>query len=522
MPARPPERALPGSASQGSGTGIFLRGLGCVYLVAFASLWTQVLGLMGQRGILPAAGYLQLARQQIGLDAYRLVPTLCWFNTSDAFLQFLCGGGAALSLLLIFGIAPALILFLLWAFYLSLSSVSQEFLNFQWDALLLETGFLAIFLAPLQLRLKAGTQPPPSRVILWLLRWLLFRLMFSSGAVKLISGDPAWRNFTALTVHYETQPLPTWIGWAMHQLPVWFHSFSCGVMFAIELLVPFSIFGPKRIRHIGCAILIAFQVLILVTGNYCFFNWLTILLCLLLLGAAEQGIKTTRGRWPIWIIGPVAAGVILASTAEMIGTLHLPMRWPKPVAQMMDFLIPFRSVNSYGLFAVMTTSRPEIVVEGSEDGANWLPYEFKYKPGDLKRRPDFVAPHQPRLDWQMWFASLGSYQGNPWFLNFCMRLLQGSPEVLALLKENPFPQKPPRYIRASLYDYRFTDLHTLRSEGTWWRRMPKGFYCPVLSYGCTKQPSHGSGSSLETKISCRGLPATSRKPTAPCSTRKMA
>ncbi len=473
-------------------TRVFLKGLGCVYLVAFASLWTQVLGLMGQRGILPAAEYLQLARQQIGLDAYRLIPTLCWFNASDAFLQFLCGGGAALSLLLIFGIAPALTLFLLWVCYLSLASVSQEFLNFQWDALLLEIGFLAIFLAPLQLRLKAVTQPPPSRVILWLLRWLLFRLMFSSGAVKLISGDPAWRNFTALTVHYETQPLPTWVGWAMHQLPVWFQRFSCGVMFAIELLVPFIIFGSKRVRQTGCAVLIAFQVLILVTGNYCFFNGLTILLCLLLLEddvwdrilhrrATEQEAGTMRGRWPIWIIGPVAAVVITASTAEMVGTLHLPMRWPNPVAWVMDFLIPFRSVNSYGLFAVMTTSRPEIIVEGSEDGASWLPYEFKYKPGDLKKRPDFVAPHQPRLDWQMWFASLSSYQDNPWFLNFCMRLLQGSPEVLALLKENPFPQRPPHYIRASLYDYHFTGLHTLHSEGTWWHRTQKGFYCPALS-----------------------------------------
>ena len=451
---------------------VFLKGLGCIYLAAFASLWTQILGLVGQRGILPAAEFLQLAKQQLGPAAYRLVPTLCWFNVSDSFLQFLCWGGVILSLLLIFGVAPVVVLNLLWVFYLSLADVSQEFLNFQWDALLLEVGFLAIFLAR------------PSRIAVWLLRWLLFRLMFSSGAVKLLSGDPTWRNLTALTFHYETQPLPTWIGWAMHQLPAWFQRISCGVMFAMELAVPFSIFGPRRIRAIGCVLLVAFQVLILATGNYCFFNWLTLLLCLLLIddaGKQNGQAAPSRGRWPVWAVGPVATVVILASVVQMTGTLRLPMQWPRPVVQMMDLLMPLRSVNGYGLFAVMTTSRPEIIIEGSEDGTNWLPYEFKYKPGDLKRRPDFVAPHQPRLDWQMWFASLSDYQNNPWFINLCVRLLQGSPEVLALLKKNPFPQKPPRYIRASVYDYHFTDLHTLRAEGTWWRRMQKGLYCPILS-----------------------------------------
>src|SRR6266571_3627167 len=425
---------------------LFLRLIGLTYLIAFLSLWVQIDGLIGGNGILPAASYLGQISLVAGPERFWRLPTLCWLNSSDTMLHALCAGGSLLSLLLIFGIAPAPCLFFLWAFYLSLSSACREFLNFQWDALLLEAGFLAIFIAPLQLRSTLGRAPPPRSLAVWLLRWLLFRLVFSSGVVKLASGDPAWRSLTALTYHYETQPLPTWIGWYAHQLPGWFQAASVVVMFFIELVLPFSIFASRRVRMFGFAGLVFLQVLIAATGNYCFFNLLSFSLCPFLLG-------TVNPRIP----------------------------WPTPVIELYSLMAPFRSTNGYGLFAVMTTSRPEIVVEGSNDGEHWLAYEFKWKPGDVRRRPGFVAPHQPRLDWQMWFAALGNYEENRWFMEFLIRLLQGSRPVLGLVAHNPFPEAPPRYARALVYDYHFTDLATRRSDSAWWRREYKGPYCPVVS-----------------------------------------
>ena len=459
---------------------IFLKSLGVIYLIAFVSLWTQIPGLVGSNGILPAKGFLEAVAGRFGLERYWFLPTLCWFNASDGFLQFLCAGGAFLSILLIVGIAPAPVLFLLWLFYLSLSIVCREFLSFQWDALLLETGFLAIFLAPLCLLPKRSSEPP-SPLALWLLRILLFKLMFSSGVVKLASGDPTWRHLTALNFHYETQPLPTWVGWYAHQLPEWFQKLSTIVMFFMELIVPFSIFAPRRLRKIGCALLVVFQLLIMATGNYCFFNLLTLALCVLLLEDTVWPQGPSPRCWPRWIVVPVASVMISVSAFQLLGLFRVRSPWLFPVAVVQNILEPFRSLNRYGLFAVMTTSRPEIIVEGSNDGETWLAYEFKYKPGDLKRVPGFVAPHQPRLDWQMWFAALGTYRQNPWFMNFCNRLLQGSPEVLTLLANNPFPTSPPKYIRAAVYDYHFTDLKTKQREGAWWRREERHLYCPILT-----------------------------------------
>ena len=483
---------------------VFLRLLGLVYLVAFVSLWTQVDGLIGSRGIVPAAHYMDAVStgslEHNGWAAYWLSPTLCWFSASDGFLHFLCGGGAALSVLVILGIATTPALVLLWLFYLSLMVISDVFLGFQWDALLLETGFLAIFFAPLQLWPRLSRETPPSRTALWLLRWLLFRLMFSSGVVKLASGDVMWHSLTALTVHYETQPLPTWIGWYAHQLPAWFQRTSCAIMFGIELGVPFLIFAPRRLRFFACGAFIIFMGLIAATGNYCFFNLLAVALCVLLLDDAAlqrffprvrfghsepQRLQTALSRYRNWLLAPVAAAILLVTVVQLLRTYRVRVKWPKLVVQAYlptyQSIAPFRSVNTYGLFAIMTTMRPEIIVEGSDDGLTWRAYEFKYKPGDLARRPQFVAPHQPRLDWQMWFAALGSYERNPWFLNFCVRLLQGQPEVLALLKTNPFPNAPPRYIRAFVYDYHFTDFAMRRATGQWWRRELKGPYCPILS-----------------------------------------
>ena len=476
---------------------LFLRLLGVIYLIAFLSLWTQIDGLIGSDGILPAERYLSAVREQVGLERYLAFPTLCWLNDSDAFLHLLCGGGVFLSLLLIVGVAPVLALTGLWLFYLSLVSAGQSFLGFQWDALLLETGFLAIFFAPLRILPGISREPVPSPVVLWLLRWLLFRLMFASGVVKLMSGDPTWSNLTALNFHYETQPLPTSLGWYVHHLPEWIQKASVAGMFGVEIVVPFLIFAPRRLRFLGAIALVALQLLIAATGNYCFFNLLTVALCVLLLDdvmlrrcfpsriakrlTLPSAIILTQ-RWKLPLIGVLAAFILLVSGIRMTGTFLWREGFP-PVAQgVLKWVAPFRVVNSYGLFTVMTTSRPEIGVEGSDDGRTWKEYKFKWKPDELNQAPRWVAPHQPRLDWQMWFAALrGNCQNAPWFVKFMIRLLQGSPDVIELLEKNPFPETPPRYVRAVLYDYRFTDLETKREKGTWWKRERRGLYCRPIA-----------------------------------------
>lgn len=476
---------------------VFLRALGVVYLIAFVSLWMQVTGLIGHNGILPEDQFMSAVKQQcdnsaIGIERFRIVPTLCWLSSSNGFLLFQCAAGTALALVLIIGIAPTTVLALLWLLYLSLVTVGQDFLAFQWDNLLLEAGFLAIFLAPLQLLPGLLREPPPSRTILWLLRFLLFKLMFSSGCVKWTSGDPSWRNLTALTFHYQTQPLPTWIAWYANQSPLWFMKLSCAVMFGIEIGVPFLIFAPRTLRFFAAGAIAFLQILILLTGNYTFFNWLTLALCLLLLD--DFAIKKIF-RWPFthavprkkyrhWSLGltvPLACVYSIISLMQIVVIFGTQSSLLTPIVAAAEWLGPFRTINDYGLFRVMTRERHEIIVQGSNDAVHWSDYEFKYKPGNVDRRPAFIAPLQPRLDWQMWFAALGNYQQNPWFGNFCVRLLQGSPDVVALLKTDPFPQKPPRYIRAELYDYQFTTFPERRATGAWWKREFIGEYLPPVS-----------------------------------------
>ncbi len=471
----------------------FLRVLGVVYLIAFVSLWTQVDGLIGSRGILPVAPWLEAAHAQLGAQAYLLLPTLCWLNASDGFLHFLCGGGAVLAALLIVGLAPALGRAVGWAVYISLTIAGQTFLSFQWDILLLETGFLSIFLVPpTQLwPRRLGEFAPTSRVVSFLLRWLLFRLMLMSGVVKLTSGDSAWWDRTALSYHYETQPLPTPLGWWAHGFPAWLGSGSVALMFFAELLVPFLIFAPRRPRLFAAAVLVALQVAIALTGNYCFFNLLTAALCLWLVDDAvwpgrkqerdAAAVETHARGWPRWVQAPLAAVILVFSLPLLWNSFFPRAEWPRPLATAYGFIEGFRSLNGYGLFRVMTRTRPEIVVEGSADGETWLPYEFRYKPGDSQRRPPIVAPHQPRLDWQMWFAALSDVRRTPWFIEFLVRLLQNRPEVVALLERNPFPDAPPRFVRARLYEYKFTDRAERERTGAWWRREERGLYCPAVS-----------------------------------------
>ena len=478
----------------------FLRGLALIYLMAFVSFDVQMDGLIGSHGIVPAQDMMaivkaEVAQAHIGLDRIHLVPTFAWRGASDQALHWQCGLGVGCALALLAGLAPTVMLFLLWALYLSLCSVSAPFLNFQWDNLLLETGFLAIFFAPLQLWERPSRQSRPPALMLWLLRWLLFRLMFESGCAKLMSGDFTWWNLSALRVHYETQPLPTWIAWYAHQWPPSVQTFCALVMFSIELVVPVFIFSGRRLRLAAAVIFAAFQFIIILTGNYTFFNWLAILLCIPLLddsalmsfrkgnGAEKEPDPATQraARWP-W---PVTLGLTLVivplTTIPLMNALGVKQTWPAPVIWMYGWAQPFRSFNGYGLFAMMTQTRPEIIVQGSEDGSHWKDYTFKYKPGDLRRAPGFVAPYQPRLDWQMWFAALEGPRFNLWFFGFEKGLLENSPPVMALVGPNPFPNQPPKYIRAQLYEYHFTDRATRRATGEWWRRDYKGSYMPPLT-----------------------------------------
>ena len=564
--APPPSYRLIGQA--------FVRGIGVIYLIAIVSLWTQIQGLVGSHGVLPIRHYLDLLRQLMPHDWFWRNPSLVWLNASDGFLHFLCAAGVVLSLLVIAGIAQAPALALLWVIYLSLSVAGQDFLNFQWDALLLEAGLLSIFFAPAQLRARLIPQREPSRIVLWLIRWLLFRLMFLSGLVKLLSGDSCWRDGTAMNYHYLTQPLPTWTSYWAYQLPGWFQWLSVWIMFGIELLAPLLIFAgdavdigwglhadfrgherrfrlARRSRQLAFVLLVSLQLLIAATGNFGFFNLLAMLLCITLLddhifpewarsriermtsspgqGGAEKQVELgtldaapapsstavsvsnpskgppripaapsypeSLGYLPqsldpvkaaltrLRLIGTsLFAAVIVSLTTltgvqECIRTVDYRATLPQALQTVVEWVEPFRSTNGYGLFRVMTRERNEIIIEGSDDGETWKPYEFKYKPGDPFRRPRFCTPHMPRLDWQMWFGVFGAADQNRWFIPLLKRLLAGEPHVLALLDTNPFPNQPPKYIRAIEYNYRFASES---AEGRWWNRSNlQGYFPPV-------------------------------------------
>jgi hypothetical protein len=433
---------------------------GLVYLVAFFSFGIQASGLIGSRGILPFGEFLRAAREPLGTSAYWNVPTLLWFHPTDVALKAVWLSGCLWAMVALAGRWQRIALAICLVLWISLCSVGQDFYSFQWDILLSEAGFLAIF-------------ADATRVRIWLFRWLLFRLMFFSGAVKLLSRDPTWRSFTALEYHYYTQPLPTPLAWYMQQLPAWFQKTSVGFVFLVELLAPFLFFAPRRIRRAAAWITIGLQVMILLTGNYTLFNWLTIALCMWLFVEPEADRRPSRGH--------KAVTVAVASFIGVISRLLCLQLFSVPLSPAGETILgladPLRIVNSYGLFATMTTTRPEIIVEGSNDGVHWLAYEFPYKPGNVNRRPPIVAPFQPRLDWQMWFAALGSYRNNRWFVNFMLRLLQGEPSVLRLLSDNPFPKGPPKYVRARMYLYHFTHF----GEPGWWTREEVGEYLPAVS-----------------------------------------
>jgi hypothetical protein len=470
--------------------GLFLRGLGLVYAIAFASLAVQAIGLYGAHGILPVARLLEVVHERVGGAAPAYLPTLFWLGAGDRVLAATCWIGVALGLALAAGLAPRISAALCWALYLSWVQVGQVFLGFQWDALLLETGLLAIWLAPGGLVAPLARARAPSWAPLLLLRWLVARLFLLSGLVKLASGDRAWRDLSAMTFHHWTQPLPGPLAPFVHALPASLHEIETLATFAIELGLPLLVFGPRVTRRIAAAGFLGLLAAINTTGNYGFFGPLAAVLCFPLVDDAvwrrlpvlrslpPTPASPTPSRLRVAISATAFALVVLLTTGAALLRLRIPI--PETWRSLVAAAAPLESFNAYGLFAVMTKDRLEIEVEGSRDGETWLPYEFRWKPDRVERPPPYVPLHMPRLDWQMWFAALDDCAGSDWFVVFQRRLLEGEPSVVGLLARDPFDGEKPRFVRTTVYRYRFADADTRRRTGAWWTRELLGDYCPTL------------------------------------------
>lgn len=486
---------------------VFLRFMGFIYLVAFFSLANQLIPLLGKDGLLPACRFLQHLRSVADPASLWLrLPTLFWFNCTDPFLLGMAYLGVGLSLLLLAGLANGVLLALLWALYLSFIHIGQIFYGYGWELMLVEAGFLAIFLVP-PLDPRPFPSSPPSKTILWFYRWMAFRLMLGAGLIKL-RGDPCWRDLTCLLYHFETQPIPNPISWTLHQLPPVI--LKLGVLWNhfVELIAPVLLFGERRLRCIGAWLIITFQIFLIVSGNLSFLNWLTIVICIPLLDdralqtllprrwvaraaeRAEQNQKVSLIRQIV--IGSVALLLLVLSIAPALNLLS-------PHQYMNASFDPLHLVNTYGAFGSVGKTRYEVILQGTQEtqlGPNtlWKEYEFPAKPGDVRRRPPFIAPYQPRLDWQIWFAAMSSIEREPWLVRLIYKLLQGNSQVLRLLANNPFPDRPPAYIRAELYEYRFTRFG--ESPGAWWKRRRVGPYLFPVSLNdlLQTQPPRGEGS----------------------------
>jgi lipase maturation factor len=481
---------------------IFLRCLAAIYFSAFFSLVFQIRGLIGPNGILPAGDYLQAVAHSFGYwQRLWYAPTLLWWSGDLVMLSALCWAGTIASVLLLLNLWPRATLAVCFICFLSFVSAAQDFSSYQSDGMLLEAGFISLFFAPPGLRPGLGLRHAPSRASLFLLQWEWFRIYFESGMAKLLSGDPMWRQFTAMDEYYQNGPLPTWIGWYVQHLPHWFHAAATGATLVLELGIVWMLFLPRRWKIVCFFIVTAWEIPVILTANYTFLNYLVLVLGILLLDdkfvesilppkwrlqtVTPTLNRTLRDELPtgrlqrIWRATMLAASSLMlswifyATTAEMLANYHLPM---SPAVA----LEPFRIANRYGLFAVMTRGRYEIEFQGSSDGENWVPYRFRYKPQDLNSAPRIYAPYQPRFDWNLWFASLGSWREYPIVANTEVLLLSNDKDVLDLFADNPFPQEPPHQVRALIWQYWFTSMAEKRTSGMWWRRELLGRYAPTL------------------------------------------
>lgn len=458
-------------------TRLFLQLLGFVYFFAFGAFLFQIRGLIGKNGILPIGRYLTLISNYYGKKGYYYVPTLFWINSSDSALMAVAGMGTFLSILLLFNISPWLIIPILFVLYLSIVSVGQDFLSFGWESFLLDITFNAIFLS-------WTTVPNPW---IWVsLNLLLFRFHFQGGMVKLLSRDKNWWNLTGVAYHYQSQPIPNTIAWYFYKLPMGFHKLSTALMFVIELILPFGIFLDNSvIRLLVFFGFVGLQYFIWLTGNFSFLNHLTVVLSIILVN--DSYLQPIFGTVTLPPAPSLTVEVTLTIIGAVLVTLQLMNLWnhffsKNPIFTMfLSWIQPFHLINRYGIFAIMTTKRFEVVIEGSHDGVVWKEYLFKHKPSELNRRPRRISPYQPRIDWQAWFLPFDSYESEIWFQNFLYHLLKGTPQVVSLLRYTPFPNAPPRFIRVLLYDYEFTNRAEKAETGNWWKRRFVGQFSPILS-----------------------------------------
>jgi len=440
---------------------VFERALAALYLVAFLVAANQFVPLLGERGLLPVSRFTQSV-------PFRASPSLFYLSHSDTAFRVCAWVGVALAVLTLIGwpqqrgsVVAAVVWASMWLLYLSFVNVGQTFYGFGWETLLLESGFLAIFLG--------GWTTQPSMWLVWMYRWLLFRVMFGAGLIK-IRGDSCWRDLTCLNYYYETQPIPNSLSWYFHWLPAGVHKAGVAINHVVELIVPFGYFAPQPLASIAGFLTMGFQGMLIVSGNLSWLNWLTLALCFPALDdrflswlpmtapALQEPDVIHRGA--IYLLAAIVGVLSIAPTLNMLS--------PRQV--MNTSFEPLHIVNTYGAFGSITRTRYEIVIEGSDDSSTWREYEFKGKPGDPARVAPQIAPYHLRLDWLMWFAAFSPRPQDEWFIALLQRLLQGDAATLSLLKTNPFPDHAPRYLRARYYRYWFTTADERRQTGRWWNR----------------------------------------------------
>ena len=459
---------------------LFIKLLALVYFIAFASFSSQITALVGEQGILPVTDLLAQATDRFGWKRFLAFPTVFWLNAGDTALTAATWLGCAFSVLVLLNYRTRFSLTILYLLYLSIYHAGQTFMNFQWDYLLLEAGFLAIFLTP------------NSRIVIFLYRWLLFRLRFLSGLSKILSQDPGWAGLSALTFYFETQPLPHVGAWYAHQLPEWMLTLATATVLFIELVVPFMMFMSRKYRLSAAWLTIGLQVLIILTSNHNWFNILTIVLCLFLLD--DQALRRILpGSICDWLLGQkqvaadpaylripgyAFAAVILVTSSVQIWEMVSGTRLGGDAGKLLNYVERWSLANKYHVFPTVNQQRIELVIEGTADGVNWQPYSFKYKPGALDQPLKVVIPHQPRLDWMIWFVPLDPIFVY-WFENFLATLLENSPAVTAQLAYNPFADSPPAAVRVQAFEYSFTDFAERAQTGNWWNSRPLGLFEPM-------------------------------------------
>ncbi len=475
---------------------LFLRAMGAIYFSAFLALLFQIRGMVGTDGILPAGEYLEKVRT-LGVGRLWYAPTVLWWGSGNHALMAMVWVGLIASVLVVANVAPRISLAVCFVCFLSFIAVAQDFGQYQSDGMLLEAGFLSLFVAPAGWWPGWGKKSLAVRAAWFLLLWEWFRIYFESGAVKLLSGDPTWRNLTAMYEYYQNGPLPTWVGWYLQHLPHWFQKATAGATLGMELVLVWMAFLPRRWKIVCFCVVTAWQAVVIATANYAFLNYLVLVLAFLLLDdralqrfvprrwrAEVEGdeAREVRPLHAVSGLGVAVAAVLLtwiayATTAEMVLMFwrEAPV-WGAPI----EALEPLRIANQYGLFAVMTPHRYEIEFQGSDDGKTWKAYTFRFKPQDVSERPGIYAPYQPRFDWNLWFASLTTWQNALIVPLTEERLLEGDKDVLSLFRGNPFAGQPPKMVRAVLWQYWFSTPEEKRTEGVWWTRKLLGTYAPTV------------------------------------------